>query len=102
ADEENVLAIAELAHRLQVARWLENHAGGSLDQRLHHHCGDLTAVSSQGALQRDRVAGGNSVRVEQQGTVERMEEIYASHRDGAEGVSVVSAVQAYETRAGRM
>ena len=44
ADQKHAVAVAELAHRAQVARRLDADPGGALDQRLDDHRGDLLAV----------------------------------------------------------
>ena len=85
-----------LAHRAQVARRLQQHAGRALHERLDHDRRDLVAVLGQHALERRGVTGRHAVRVEQQRPVERVEQLDPAHRDGADGVAVVGVLEAHE------
>ena len=57
ADQQHAVAVAELAHRAQVARRVDDHPGGALHQRLDDHRGDLLLVHGEDARQVGRVAG---------------------------------------------
>jgi hypothetical protein len=63
------------------------------------HSGDALAVFGQRRGQRRGVAGLDLVALEQQRTVERVEQLDASDGDGPDRVAVVAARQADEVRA---
>ena len=88
------MAVAELAHRAQVAGRVDEHAGGALDQRLDDDRRDLLAVGGEHALEVGGVAGLGGVGLEQQRPVGGVEEVDPADRDRAERVAVVGVAQA--------
>ena len=88
------MAVAELAHRAQVAGRLDEDPGRALDQRLDDHRRDLLAVGGEDALEVGGVAGLGRVGLEQQRPVGGVEEVDAADRDGADRVAVVGVAEA--------
>ncbi len=57
ADQQHAVAVAELAHRAQVAGRVDEDARRALDQRLDDHRRDLLLVGGEDARQVGGVAG---------------------------------------------
>ncbi len=99
ADQEHAVAVAELAHRPQVALGVDEDPGGALHERLDDHGGELVAVLHHQALHVRDVARLSLPRVEQQRPVERVEQVDPADGHGADGVAVVAVLQADEAGA---
>jgi hypothetical protein len=89
-------AVAQLARLAQVARRVDEHAGGALDERLDDQRRDLLFVAGEDPLQVGRVARLRRVGLEEQRTVGRVEEVDAADRDRADRVAVVGLAQVDE------
>jgi hypothetical protein len=95
-DQQHVVAVAQLAHRAQVALGVHDHASRPLHERLHDHRGHLARVLGQHPLHVRGVAGLGVQRVEQQRAVERVEQVDPADRYGADRVAVVGHPQGDE------
>ena len=89
ADQEDVVAVTELAHLAQVARRLHPDARGALDERLHDHRRHLLRVEVEHALELLSVAGVDAMCLEEERRIHRVEEIDPADGDRAERVAVV-------------
>ena len=72
-----------------------------MHERLDDHRGDRVLVLRERVLQGSGVTGRHSERVEQRGSVERVEEIDAADGDRADGVAVVGVLEGDEARSFR-
>jgi hypothetical protein len=71
--------VAQPTHRVQVARRLKEHSGGTLYKRLRNHCANLVSVLGQQLVKMGGIASARSVGLEQQGLVERVKQVNTAH-----------------------
>ena len=90
SDQQDVVAVAQLAHAAQVALRVHEHPGGALHERLHDHRRHLARVVARAARSMAARSPGSALSgVEQQRAVERVEQVDPADRDRADRVAVV-------------
>ena len=94
ADQEDIVAVAELANAAQETGRLHADPRRSLDERLDDDCGDLPVVEVEDALELRGVAGCDVVGVEEERAVALVEEIDPADRHRSDRVAVVGVAQA--------
>ena len=84
SDQKHVVLASQFPNRPQIAGWMNDHSGCSLDQRLDHHGSDVLVVFGE-----DRLQFGNRV-IEQIG--------FTDTRRGAIGIGTGEPVRGEQER----